>query len=168
MRRSICSSISFLVFFLLSSSFCFCGGSSFCRVYIYIYIYALLRAQLSRVLSFHIPHYVRQKSLLELCEARYVPRAFFPFFFFSVCYCSSYMAHIYVHTYTSRRTPARLLTSAGFVFVRPLRHYYDSSASFNNPSKLTLFGLSIGSPNARSQTNCASGPRPRETPKVAV
>lgn len=45
---------------------------------------------------------------------------------------------------------------------------YEPSASFSNPSKLMLFGRSIGSPNARSQISCASGPRPRETPKVAV
>ena len=45
---------------------------------------------------------------------------------------------------------------------------YALSASFSKPSKLILFGRSIGSPSARSQTSCASGPSPRETPNVAV
>ena len=50
---------------------------------------------------------------------------------------------------------------------RPRTHH-DLSASLNNPSRLILFGRSMGNPSARSQINCAKGPRPRETPKVAV
>lgn len=45
---------------------------------------------------------------------------------------------------------------------------YELSANFNKPSRLMLFGRSIGRPSARSQINWASGPRPRLTPKVAV
>ena len=45
---------------------------------------------------------------------------------------------------------------------------YTVSASFNKLNKSMLLGRSIGSPNARSQINCASGPIPRETPKVTV
>jgi hypothetical protein len=36
------------------------------------------------------------------------------------------------------------------------------------PSRLMLFGRSIGRPSALSQMSCASGPKPRLTPKVAV
>lgn len=45
---------------------------------------------------------------------------------------------------------------------------YAVSANFNSPSRLILFGLSIGNPSALSQINCANGPNPLLTPNVAV
>lgn len=47
-------------------------------------------------------------------------------------------------------------------------HAQAFSAASSKPWRLILFGRSIGSPNARSQMSCASGPSPRETPNVAV
>lgn len=38
--------------------------------------------------------------------------------------------------------------------------YGFASAFANSPFKSMLFGRSIGSPNARSHTNCANGPNP--------
>lgn len=71
-------------------------------------------------------------------------------------FLSSYMAHIHI-------------TSCSFpLFLSHPGMSYEPSANFSNPSKSMLFGRSIGSPKALSHINCASGPRPRETPKVAV
>lgn len=39
---------------------------------------------------------------------------------------------------------------------------------FFRPSRLMLFGRSMGRPSARSQTSCTRGPRARDTPKVTV
>lgn len=45
---------------------------------------------------------------------------------------------------------------------------YEAPTCFRIPSRLMLFGLSMGNPRALSQMSCASGPRPLDTPNVAV
>ena len=81
--------------------------------------------------------------------------------FMSLLQHPSYMAHC--------RHPLSILSPTTFFPSPPhITTTYRPSASLSNPSKSTLFGLSIGSPNARSQTSCASGPNPRDTPNVAV
>ena len=46
--------------------------------------------------------------------------------------------------------------------------HHSTPAALNIPFKSTLFGLSIGTPNARSRISCARGPNPLLTPNATV